>query len=76
MKEGNVLFNDALNTFFTVICSSLVKIYRQCITRVDGARCSSVVRAFAHDAMGRRIDPSWGGPIELFLVPASAPRLV
>ena len=26
-----------------------------------------------HGAMGRRIDPSWGGPIELFLVPASAP---
>ena len=41
-----------------------------------GARCSSVVRAFAHGAMGRRIDPSWGGPIELFLVPAGAPRLV
>ena len=39
-------------------------------------RCSSVVRAFAHGAMGRRIDPSWGGPIELFLVLASAPRLV
>ena len=36
-----------------------------------GARCSSVVRAFAHGAMGRRIDPTWGGPIELFLVPAS-----
>ena len=33
-------------------------------------------RAFLHGAMGRRIDPSWGGPIELFLVPASAPRLV
>ena len=32
--------------------------------------------AFAHGAMGRRIDPSWGGPIELFLVPASAPQLV
>ena len=32
--------------------------------------------AFGHGAMGRRIDPSWGGPIELFLVPASAPRLV
>ena len=45
-------------------------------TRFRGARCSSVVRAFAHGAMGRRIDPSWGGPIELFLVPASAPRLV
>ena len=27
--------------------------------RVDGARCSSVVRAFAHGAMGCRIDPSW-----------------
>ena len=23
--------------------------------------------------MDHRIDPSWGGPIELFLVPASAP---
>ena len=34
-----------------------------------------MVRAFAHGAMGRRIDPSWGGPIELFLVPASAPQL-
>ena len=35
-----------------------------------------MVRAFAHGAVGRRIDPSWAGPIELFLVPASAPRLV
>ena len=25
----------------------------------QGARCSSVVRAFAHGAMGRRIDPLW-----------------
>ena len=40
------------------------------------ARCSSVVRAFAHGAMGRGIDPAWGGPVELFLVPACAPRLV
>ena len=40
------------------------------------ARCSSVVRAFAHGAMGRRIDPSWGGPIEQFFVSASAQRLV
>ena len=47
-----------------------------CMTMYVGARCSSVVRAFAHGAMGRRIDPSWSGPIELFLVPASAPRLV
>ena len=36
----------------------------------------SVHRAFAHGAMGRRIDPSWSGSIELFLVPTSAPRLV
>ena len=35
---------------------------------------SSVVRAFAHGATGRWIDPPWCGPIELFLVPASAPR--
>ena len=27
--------------------------------------CSSVVRVFAHGAMGCWIDPSWGGPIEL-----------
>ena len=40
-----------------------------------GARRSSMVRAFAHGAMGHRIDPSWGGPIELFLVPASSPQL-
>ena len=32
-----------------------------------------MVREFAHGAMGRRIDPSWGGPIELFFVSASAP---
>ena len=35
-----------------------------------------MVRVLAHDAMGRRIDPSWDEPIELFLVPATAPRLV
>ena len=33
-------------------------------------------RAFAHGAMGCQIDPSWGGPIELFLVPASATKVV
>ena len=25
----------------------------------QGARCSSVVRAFAHGTMGHHIDPSW-----------------
>ena len=39
-----------------------------------GARCSSVVRVFAHGAMGRRIDPSWSGLIELFLAPARVPQ--
>ena len=42
----------------------------------NGAICSFVVKAFAHGSMGRRIDRSWGGPTELFLVPASAQRLV
>ena len=32
-----------------------------------------MVRAFAHGAIGRRIDLSCGEPIELFLVPSSAP---
>ena len=35
-----------------------------------------MVRMFAHGAMGRWIDPSWDGPIELFLVSDSGPRLV
>ena len=39
---------------------------------LHGVKCSSVVRAFAHGAMGRRICPSWGGPVELFFDPASA----
>ena len=44
------------------------------VNRLISVRASVVVRAFAHRAMGRRIDPSWGGPNELFFVPASAPR--
>ena len=35
-----------------------------------------MVSVFAHGAMGHRIIPSWGGPIELFLIPANAPQLV
>ena len=59
------------------ICLSKTELKVQSmLSSLNGARCSSVVREFAHGAMGRRIDPSWGGPIELFLVPASAPRLV
>ena len=33
-----------------------------------------MVRAFAHGAMGRRIDPSCGGPSEIFLVPSVQQR--
>ena len=29
------------------------------LIHIGGARCSSVVRAFAHGAMGCRTDPSW-----------------
>ena len=43
---------------------------------VRWSHASVSVRAFAYGSMGRRIDPSWGEPIELFLVPASAPCLV
>ena len=34
-------------------------LYRPIRCSNQGARCSSVVRVFAHGAMGRRIDPSW-----------------
>ena len=33
------------------------------VLSIYGARCSSMVRAFAHGTMGRRIDPSWGRPV-------------
>ena len=33
-----------------------------------------MVRAFAHGVMGCWIDPSCGGPIELYIVTASAPQ--
>ena len=49
--------------------------HRDTDSNPEGARCGSVVRAFAHGAMGRRIDPSWWTHWA-FLVPASAPRLV
>ena len=62
--------NIAMNVLSASFCCFISGYYL-----LFGARCSSVVRAFAHGAMGHRIDPSWGGPIELFLVPASAPQI-
>ena len=62
------------NSFKNLICFSLHVF--ACIYSESGARYGSVVRVFAPRAMGHRIDPSWVGPVELFLVPASAPQLV
>ena len=46
------------------------------IAPMASAKIAPLSRHETHGAMGRRIDPSWGGPIELYLVPASAQRLV
>ena len=48
-------------------CGALAETRNGCMRRdhstdpshIYGARCSSVVRAFAHGVMGQRIDPSW-----------------
>ena len=58
--------------FFDCIILSISKPFL--LKRFDTAELRD--RAFIHGAMGHQIDPSWGGPIELFLIPASAPRLV
>ena len=71
-----MIFQSQTFIFMSIICRTDINKQEYITVSVRGARCSSVVRAFAHGAMGRRIDPSWGGPIELFLVPASAPQLV
>ena len=65
------LKNNNKNTPILIIVTNVIEVY--CVS--GGVRCSSVVRAFANGAMGCQIDPTWSGPIELFLVPASAPRL-
>ena len=69
------LFTQA--STLAIICSCYPKFgLGNIFNLVSGMRCSSMGRAFGHGAMGRRIDPSWCGPIEIFLIPASAPRLV
>ena len=58
-SSGNHVSVAVYNTVCTVcaVCVSLV--FSGADTKVGpGARCSSVVRAFAHGAMGRRIDRS------------------
>ena len=72
------LFSATLNSFLSIDTGHILYILKTVISNsmMGGTRRSSVVRAFAHGAMGRRIDPSCGGPTELFIVPPSAPRLV
>ena len=73
-KAGTVpVCYDSPALFKTVYNSSLTS-----VITVEPLSTDSVTRisVLSRGAMGRRIDPSWGGPIELFLVPASAPRLV
>ena len=87
-KEGHFLFNAALNTFYLRLYGvrHMVKDHSD---RDKGnplpphrllfpisSKGSFICIIPLNGAMGRRIDPSWGGPIELFLVQASAPRLV
>ena len=41
------------------VCVCVCLVFNYLVLCFVGARCRSVVRAFAHGAMGRRIDPSW-----------------
>ena len=53
------------NRKYNVLSASLNKTFpsflplEPCFPNVRRARCSSVITAFDHGAMGRRIDPSW-----------------
>ena len=74
-SEGEITFNlTKTQTLVVGMCNDFLSIYNRYVQECMPIKLRG--RAFAHGAMGRRIDPSWGGPIELFLVPASAPRLV
>ena len=74
-KYSSLFHHAASISLHSLLLTTPMTILKQLFSINTVARCSSVVRAFAHGAMCRRIDPSWAGPIELFLVPASAPRL-
>ena len=68
-KRGVILFYTSRSYTVTANFQTTAlfnrEIYFQCYIKTD-------FLGF-HGAMGRRIDPSWGGPIEQFLVPASGP---
>ena len=46
--------------FFVVVFGWVFLVCLLVFCCILGARCSSVVRAFAHGTIGHRIDPSWG----------------
>ena len=81
---GHIKQDFITTSAVTYVTNGITDFVKYCIKRwlhldlrpSKGARCSSVVRAFPHGAMGHRIDPSGSGPIELFRIPVSAPRLV
>ena len=54
------LFSNSLSTLVSFTESIFLSLPQQSATGALslGARCSSVIRAFAHGAMGHRIDPS------------------
>ena len=49
----------ALGSVYPMLLLSGTSRNTLCTSCKQGARCSSVVRAFAHGAMDHRIDPSW-----------------
>ena len=49
---------------------------KRSVTEVRRAQIGTLHGEEYTGAVGRPIDPSWGGPIALFLVPASGLRLV
>ena len=55
MVQVSIRYNKIISLSFTLNhykTDAKISIFR-------GLRCSSVVRAFAHGAIDRRIDPSW-----------------
>ena len=63
LSEGDdmVSYSVLWSPFLDVLSASLNKTFPSFLPFLDRARCSSVVRAFAHGAMGRRIDRSFMG---------------
>ena len=50
INEKNIFLSDRTAAYSKKCCIRI---------RVERARCSSVVRAISHSAVGRWIDPSW-----------------